>query len=282
MRNSEILTIGIKTFCRPNTLKESLSILFTKNNQIYPVIIVDDSLNEYKKENLKIVNYFRQLYSADIKIIDMEFDSGLSKGRNLLVEHCKTKYIMILDDSRTFTNDTNISNMILFLENNPTYHLFCGVVNERPGRHRKYSGLFNNIKLIDGVINIDIFPSKPIYSTLFNDLEEVNIGLNVFIARTDTLRRVKWVNELKMGEHERFFYDFFMNGYKCVVSEDCIFTQVKNREYPEDLVKYRRRASTIESFVKLHWIKPDDKILLSITIFLVVVILFSVVQLIQV
>lgn len=253
-----MLTIGIKTFCRPKTLNECLNTIFKKNNTYYPIIIADDSLTKYKLQNLKIINKYKKIYK-NIEVINLPFDSGLSKGRNAIVSKCITKYIMILDDSRTFTSKLKINNMIQFLEENNKYHLFCGVINNRIRQHQKYSALFYSIKIIDNIINIKTMPTKKIKSNLFKNLEETNIGVNVFIAKTKCLKNVKWNSNLKIGEHELFFHDFYKFGYRCVISEDCNFNQVSIRHYPEDLKKYRDRAYNIFSpskIIKIHFNKP--------------------------
>ena len=240
-----MLTIGIKTFCRPHTLNESLHTLFTKNIIYYPIIIVDDSLNKYKVQNMYVINKYKKKYSQDIKLIFLPFDSGLSKGRNVIVNNCKTKYLMIIDDSRTFTTNLNVTNMIRFLEENPDYHLISGVIDSRKGINSHFSGLFNSIyENKDGVINIHAGPIKKIENKLFKNIYDTNIGLNVFIARTECLKNVKWDDRQKLGEHKLFFYDWFKYGYKCAICFDCKFECVNFRKYPDNLSSYRKRAST--------------------------------------
>ena len=236
------LTIGIKTFCRPKTLEENLYTIFNKNKIRYPIIIADDSLLKYKKENIKIINKYKKNFRANIQIIDLKVDSGLSKGRNEIVNKCNTEYIMILDDSRSFTSDLDINKMIRFLDENEEYHLFCGVITQRGGIHSKYAFIFNSYKLINNITHIDVASPKKIDNKLFKSLEETNIGVNVFIARNKCLKLSPWNNKLKVGEHEEFFFNFYKKGYKCVISSDCNFIQLINRTYPEDLNKYRLRS----------------------------------------
>lgn len=247
-----MLTIGIKTFCRPKTLEESLNILFNFNKTFYPIIIADDSNDKYKSENLEIIEKYKS--KTSIEVIDLPFDSGLSKGRNEIVSKCKTKYIMILDDSRSFTSDLNVLNMIKFLEEN-NYQLFCGVINARgDGIDRRYCGLFDSIKITDGLINIVTKPVKKIESKLFNNIYETNIGVNVFIAKTECLKNVKWNDELKVGEHEMFFYKFYKFGYKCVISNDCNFEQSKYLTYPDNFNSYRKRdRSYRDNLIKIDF-----------------------------
>ena len=237
-----MLTIGIKTFCRPNTISQCLDYIFNFNTTYYPIIIADDSYGKYKQQNSRLVNRYRYKYSADITLLNLPFDTGLSYGRNQIVLNCQTKYLMIIDDSRTFTHKLNIPKMITFLENNPKYHLFAGIIPGRIGNHKKYSCLFGKINKNGNTVNITGKPNKKINNKLFNNLEETNIVVNTFIARTDSLRNVKWRDKLKMGEHEQFFLDWYHKGYKCVIPDARVFNQVRDRKYPNKIMNFRLRA----------------------------------------
>ena len=71
-------TIVIKTFERKNMLTKLLKSV-EKYFPDIPVIIVDDSKNNYSKY---ILNKFKNL---NIEYITEDFDIGLSKGRNILI-----------------------------------------------------------------------------------------------------------------------------------------------------------------------------------------------------
>ena len=224
------LTIGIKTFCRPGSLNEVLSNICNYHLR-FNIIISDDSDNEYKKKNEEVIDKYKQL--NNIHILKLPFDSGLSYSRNQIVSICKTKYLMILDDSRYFTNDLPILKMIKFLDNT-NYDLFCGQIQNRKGIHKTYTCLFDSIsKDINNNINIKCKRLKKIKNNFFPNLFETNIGLNTFIAKVDSLRNTKWRNKLKLQEHSVFFYDYYKKGYKCVFSPDVIFSQVtkSNKAY---------------------------------------------------
>lgn len=231
------LTIGIKTFCRPKVLEESLANI-TNNKLKFKILVSDDSDDEYKEMNKKIIDKFKFKY--DIRLLDLPFDSGLSRGRNEIVNNCNTKYLMIIDDSRYFTNDLPILKMIKFLDNSD-YDLFSGVIESRNGRDRDYVCLFDKVEKKDKDVNITCKKKDKIENNLFENLFETNIGLNVFIAKTNSLRNTLWRNKLKLWEHSVFFYDFYNNGFKCVYSPDVKFNQVKNRPYPTKYSKFRLR-----------------------------------------
>jgi len=239
------LTIGIKTFCRPNALNESLNSIVKYNKYKFKIIIADDSNKEYKLKNKEVIKKYKD--KKEIEILDLEFDSGLSKGRNEIVKKCNTKYIMILDDSRYFDNNLQIKEMISILEEN-NYNLFFGKIKNRISGGNNYTCLFDKFTKNE----IKCKSIKKINNKIFQNLYETNLGLNVFIAETNSLKKTLWRDELKLGEHEIFFMDYYKNGFKCVYSPDVQFIQVsnENRKYDEKFDKYRKRFKP-ENMIKI-------------------------------
>ena len=73
----------------------------------YPIIICDDSKDaQYNKEY--IMDKFNDL---NINYIITGFDTGVSKGRNILINNVKTKYFVLCDDDFIFTKQTNLLHM---------------------------------------------------------------------------------------------------------------------------------------------------------------------------
>lgn len=107
------------------------------------IIIADDSFKKYKQQNKLIIEKYKKI-NNNIKYLDLPHDTGLSYGRNAIVKKCNTKYIMIIDDSRTFNLNTNINKMIKFLENT-NYDLIGGHIKQRHGMHSHYTGIINQV-----------------------------------------------------------------------------------------------------------------------------------------
>ncbi|WP_418809529.1 glycosyltransferase family 2 protein [Phascolarctobacterium faecium] len=82
------ITIIIKTFQRLKSLECLLKSIEDQKLNNIPIIILDDSRENYKDA---ILEKFSKL---NINYIVTEFDIGLSKGRNILLEHVKTDYII--------------------------------------------------------------------------------------------------------------------------------------------------------------------------------------------
>ena len=52
-----------------------------------------------------------------------------------------------------------------------------------------------------------------------------NRSLNYFIAKTDKLKISKWRDYLKLGEHETFFADWYLNNFTVAISKDIQFSE---------------------------------------------------------
>ena len=252
------ISIGIKTFCRPKCLDCNLTKIWDLGlYNTFPIIIADDSNLKYKSLNKEIVNKYINK-GMNIKYISLDFDTGLSYGRNMIVENCLTKYLVIIDDSRTLTYKTDLIKMAKFL-NNYNYNLLAGQISNRDGFHRTYCKKFTKFKNVNNVVNIytkDINNiSDKVNNNIIDNVFDTDMTLNVFIADTHSLKMTTWRNQLKVGEHETFFYDYKMNGFKCAISLEIDFLQLNDslRQYPPDITyKYRDRANNLkDKYVKL-------------------------------
>ena len=118
---NNLVTIGIKTFMRPNALKKTLREILNTHTDIQ-ILVADDSNDKYKQYNADIINELNSKYNNIINHIMLPFDTGVSEGRNIIVNNTITKYIVIIDDSRYITKKTKIHDMVNFLEDNNDYH----------------------------------------------------------------------------------------------------------------------------------------------------------------
>lgn len=215
MSNLDDVSIFIKTLERKDqliNLLHSIQLLGFKG----PVLIADDSISPYGDE---IVSRFPKL---NIVYLSMEYDSGTSAGRNLLLKTCKTKYFVLCDDDFIFEPRTRIPLMLEILIENDL-DLLGGVFREYwsqtsfQSRWNKlakylwklkvllpplyvfdYSG---NIKLESKICCIEDFH--------YNELvpyTKCDVTHNFFIAKTkEVLSFGGWNPVLKGGEHHNFF-----------------------------------------------------------------------------
>lgn len=260
-----LVTIGIKTFCRPGALNETLFNIIDKSKYTnIKILIADDSSEECKKQNKYLIEIYKKK-NKNIKLISLDFDVGISEGRNVLVKNCTTKYFLLLDDSRYFNRETNIEKMVKFLEIT-NYDMIGGVIQNRQGIDKHYSGLFKKI-IKDANNNTYIYVSN-VKDKIDNDILlslHTNIMVNVFICKTSVLIECPWKKELKVNEHEQFFLDIYNKNYKCAISPSSIFFQVLdiNRLYPNNMLKeFRLRdKTTIKSNVNVIFTNNSNNLI---------------------
>lgn len=182
------VSIIIKTFERPRILDRLLKSILSSPAAGCSILIADDSLRPaandlFGREN---VQYFK-----------LPYDSGLSYGRNYLVERVTTPYCVLLDDDFFFIPATRLD-IFLDIVKYKGFDLAAG----------KYDGPqwgpgAGNIELAHG--NLSIKMGAPPRS-MSNGLPVYDFTNNFFLAKTETLKDVPWDNRFKIyGEHTDFF-----------------------------------------------------------------------------
>ena len=229
-----LLTIGIKTINRPLCLNNCLENI----RKLYPlikIIVGDDSSEKFKSINKEIITK----YNADL--IDIPYNSGLSIGRNLIVDAVKTKYFLTLDDDNYINENTKIIDILEFLEVKTDIDLVGGICPDRSkiyGNNASiYSYTFININKLDIFCCsnfIKISDRMNIYKT--------NLVLNLFIARTEIIKKNKWNPKLKFEEHKPFFIELYKNNITCAISYDFIFREIidNRRDYNDNDSGYNK------------------------------------------
>lgn len=200
------LTICIKTFERPKCLEECINSIRT----FYPnvkIFVADDS--EQPTYNNKADEYHF-----------LPFDTGLSYGRNFLLDKVKTKFIMFIDDDTIFTSNECLEKMTSVLKNNQEIDLVAGSIIGN-----NFFGCLNK----DGEI---LFRDQLKYRKITNGYKIYDYVLNLFVARTEKIKKIRWNNELKIVEH----MDFFWRAKDKLIStrlDDCVFlnTSKRNSKY---------------------------------------------------
>jgi glycosyltransferase involved in cell wall biosynthesis len=191
---NEHVTCGIKTVIRDAKLAQCLESLVGKNFQ--EVIVVDDGpISEAKRRTY-------QHYAANLplKLIELPYDSGVSVGRNTIVEHCRTEFLLLLDDDQIIPN--NISELTTIVRSDPEIGGISGVWNEYGTRRCGATNLY--------------FEGKFILQDIKKPPARINVGdlhyylydfiPNSTLFRTACLLDAKWEPYYKIGsEHIDFF-----------------------------------------------------------------------------
>jgi glycosyltransferase involved in cell wall biosynthesis len=259
------VTIVIKTFERPQSLKKLLNTLNTYARQ-YPIIVADDSKISAETAIKK------QFPALAITWLNLPFDTGLSAGRNALVNNVQTDYFLLCDDDFKLDERADIERAVKTINENkldilggdfynyvtiPTIKRFIKLLIFDPWKIKMY--LFKNFETNRylGTFRLKNESSCELLITNKNkdELYYCDLVNNFFIGKTSAVKKMgAWDPELKMGEHEDFFYR--AKQHKLVVAYLPGFGTGHFPVIKSNYKKYRLRASQYKSkFVLKHQFK---------------------------
>jgi len=146
------------------------------------------------------------------------FDIGLSRGRNELVKKCNTEYCVMLEDDCVLNENTDLDKILQEIKDRGLDILQFKIDTDYYGLYEKDG---TGVKYVKG-------DRDGLY----------DFCSNIFIAKTASLLKYKWDEELKLGEHFAYFYEHqgkLKIGVSDVPIDHCHFG---GKEYSE----YRNRA----------------------------------------
>jgi hypothetical protein len=171
----------------------------------------------------------------------LSYDCGLSFARNKLVKFAAERnipYCLISADSIQFTEKYDFTNIIDFLNSDPTY----GIVGlDLLGR----CAWEKDMRLVPG----EYFELSPAKRDKVREFQPVDICRNFFIAKTQCLLDNPWDNDLALAEHESFFYELKTNTNWKVFCTNTI--KGKYVDYKPEEYKAKRNRMYLEYRQKL-------------------------------
>lgn len=173
-------TIIIKSFLRPL----SLTALIVSIRKMYPNIRIHVADDGDLSEMPDGVDMFYRL----------PFDTGLSKGRNYLVDTVTTEYTVLLDDDTLFNDRSRLEYATRVLSEFKSLDIVAG--HYLPHRFYGQHTIEDGVLIRDMHLASDVVDGFPIFDFV----------PNFFVARTSSLRRVRWDEELKIMEHMDYFW----------------------------------------------------------------------------
>lgn len=185
------VTFIFKSFER----QKQAEALFKSIRKYYPgvrVVIADDSSKPLAIEG------------DDLLIIQMPFNSGLSRGLNLALAEVKTPFLMRMDDDELLTRRSDIAGELRFLLANPEVDI-VGIPSIDAMKFRsmrKYMQSYFKTPMIEAPLPLKIPHGSRI------DANHIVLGKipNRFLARTESIRKVGWDDKIRMIDHHDFFF----------------------------------------------------------------------------
>ncbi len=232
------VTALIKTFLRDDFCFNCVSTL----RQHYPgilIMVADDGHFTSEKES--------RLRGLGVeKYIRLPWNSGVSVGRNALIDACSTPFFLLGDDDFSYISQSRLHDLVSMMA---IADLAGGTVIQR-GEPQHYEATF--VPMPDGGLKYrDIDRSKPL---LHREITyyEADLTFNFFIARTELARRVRWEENINVCyEHEDFFLSAKEAGVKVVY---CPSSIVEHRSAPfevsREYQKFRMNQKDKNVFLK--------------------------------
>lgn len=216
------------TFIFKSFERQSMAQRLYKSIQSYypgaKVIIADDSSRPL------------DIAGENLEIIQLPFNSGLSAGLNRALERVTTPFVVRMDDDQLLTPYTNIHKQIKFLEEHSEidlvgillYHMpICRSLKKAAEEYYKQP--------------MNYAPKKLLIPHM-TEIDETHIVVgkssNTFVARTDKLKEIGYDDNIRMIDHNEFFFRAAGNIVS-VLDKTAFVLHYRNR-FDMNYEKYRR------------------------------------------
>lgn len=187
----EECTIVFKSFERQKMAKR----LYKNIQKYYPgirVIIADDSEKPL------------DLQDEYLQVVQLPFNSGLSIGLNRALDKVTTPYVIRMDDDELLTPFTRFEKQLEFLKTHPEVDLVSVFLYHLP--------ICRSLgKLAEEYYNQPMkYAPKPLKIPHMTKIDDAYCVLgktpNTFIVRTDKYKEIGYDNNIRMIDHNEFFF----------------------------------------------------------------------------
>lgn len=237
MASFKDVTAIIKNFLREPYMYECVASL-KKNYPDISIIVLDDGyITEEKRLWAK---------NAGIQYIEKDFDIGLCRARNILIQHVKTPYVLVGDDDFFYTPYCGLEKLLKLMD---IADIAAGAVVEN-GEYKNYEGKIRRTD--DGGLKWTGFePCFEEYKGIRHAY--IDVAYNFYIAKAKKIGGL-WDENIKVAyEHS----DFFLSAKACgLITVFCPDANVIHKsphvkfDPSEEYAKFRTRKEDKEHFFK--------------------------------
>jgi hypothetical protein len=225
------IAILYTTFLRDELMQQTVQSILDNWKHYYTLFIADQG-NPSEEKN----KFYQSLPQDQVYQWYLPYNCGISFARNFLIDkaiekHCE--FCIITADSIKFTSRYYLEPYLDFLNNNKNAGIVgFDIENRIPWEYyMKKTHIF------------ELIPSNDFVDYNYLRLKKVDIVRNFFLVKTNVLYENKWDDNLKMAEHEDFFYQLKIRNNYQVFYSNLIQTKYITFNYPE-YTKYRKENFT--------------------------------------
>lgn len=226
------VTALVKTFLRDEYLFRCVESLRQSYRNIQ-IAVADDG--HFSSDRVK------RLQDLGCQVHLLSFNSGLSYGRNWLVDHCTTPYCLIGDDDFRYSPGCRLDWLRELLQTTGADVAAGACHQDRMIAH--YEGDF--VYQDDGGLVYKASPTRWSNHHGQPPYRRVDIALNFFMAKTEAVRHVKWDPTIGAYEHEDWFLQAAEVGLKTVYCPDVVVEhRYLDKEDPKEYqeLRYSRKG----------------------------------------
>lgn len=187
----------------------------------------------------------------NMTVVSVPYDFGLSRGKTLLIEMTKTEFVLVLDDDFTHSMHSCVECMLWKMRSRH-YSLWkpFDILGFPVQEDERIFGAFRGRLR---VTNQQLFLEPMVEELLPDGCVRVEICPMVFLGRTARMRSFTFQKDLRVGEHEQFFYSNAYNGVQVAVCFDSSFPHFRVNTMSAGYVKRRERMPELmaNAFQKL-------------------------------
>lgn len=212
--------------------------------------VADDSLRDGESYPDAILDLQRE---PNIHWHQMPFDSGLSAGRNLLVQRATKDILILCDDDFVFRTDTRLEHFLTVLDAEPSLSLVAGLVQNAGKPVTNWAATYMLKQSANGSRTLSAKPvTTPWQSVGAIRYRRADVAWNFFAARRESLLRVPWDDQFRIsGEHIDFFLSRMEAGEASAYTPHVSILHAPAQ--PGDYSSYRARTKQHYDMLKQKW-----------------------------
>lgn len=187
------VALATKVFSRAEKLGALLESAGTAG--LDAVYVADDGKPSDRKDEL-----YAAEYPFDLTVVDLEYDAGLGRGRNAIVEVSDEPYLLFVDSDHRVPGNLDI--LIAQAEARPDLGGISGLLYEG----EKIRGTCHDLHERGDLLVRDVREDKPVEMVAGAPLVAFDFVPNVVLLRRECLNEQAWDDEYVIGKEHLDFY----------------------------------------------------------------------------
>lgn len=246
------VTVGVKTYVCDESIRNQVENLVRSIRVHHPrvrILLGNDGPTVLSQEA-----YVQN--DPNTEEVRLPSDSGISYGRNVMVNLTTTKFFLLLDDDHIFDDTTSLMTVVNALRDD-TFDYVGLRVRNLPGIDEyerlgilipRYVALIQKFEGMDLTLCVWNENKGPSVYGITHPIP-VDVLHNAFLGNTEILRKHPWRNELKVNEHMTFFLDA-KDANLSIGYLPSVFVHHRARDYSDCYYKVRFREDKFQQLLR--------------------------------